>query len=120
MRWDNLWQRGTLDGEKFPEFKFSRKPPAADWRLVSEIREEIGDQNYDRKVRRFLTLVVDDPNDTYTDINTAWKKFMDLFICFDPVVTYTEAWKDYYRQTLQECYDDGVQYLEFRGLLPEV
>lgn len=45
---------------------------------------------------------------------------MEIFMVFGSLVTYTEVWKDYYRQSLQESYDDGVQYLEFRGVLPEV
>lgn len=120
LRWDNLWQNGDFNGNSFPQYLFSRKAPSAEWRLVSDIRKEMGDKMYDTKVRRFFTLIVDDPSIVYSDINTVWNKFMELFICFGPIVTYSEAWKDYYRQALQEFYDDGVQYLEFRGTLPEV
>lgn len=86
---------------------------------MREIREEIGDDSYDKKVRRLFTLIVDDPVVRYTDINNVWHKFMEIFMVFGSIVTYTEVWKDYYRQSLQEHYDDGVQYLEFRGVLPE-
>lgn len=91
-----------------------------EWRLAKDIRKEIGDDVYDKKVRKFFTLVVDDPVTRYNDINSIWKKFEGIFMVFVPLVTYTEAWKDYFRQTLQEVYDDGVTYLEFRGVLPEV
>lgn len=87
---------------------------------MSEIRKEIGDDVYEQKVRRFFTLIVDDPTQVYSDINAVWNKFMEIFMVFGSLVTYTESWKDYYRQSLQESYDDNVQYLEFRGVLPEV
>lgn len=107
-----------------PKYLFSRKRPASidgvEWRLVSEIRKEIGDEAYESKIRHFFTLIVDDPLIRYSDINAVWNKFMEIFMVFGSIVTYTEAWKDYYRQSLQEAYDDGVQFLEFRGVLPEV
>lgn len=114
---------GGIEAGELPKYLFSRKQPASvygvEWRLVSEIRSEIGDEIYDKKVRRYFTLIVDDPS-VYSDINVVWNKFMEIFMVFGSLVTYTEAWKDYYRQALQEHYEDGVQYLEFRGVLPEV
>ena len=123
-KWDNLWQWGGIEGTELPKYLFSRKKPARiddiEWRLVKEIRQEMGDEAYDKKVRRLFTLIVEDPLIRYSDINAVWNKFMEIFMVFGSVVTYTEVWKDYYRQSLQEMYDDGVQYLEFRGVLPEV
>jgi adenosine deaminase CECR1 len=107
-----------------PKFLFSRHKPESidntEWQLVRDVRKKMGDDSYEAKVRRFFTLYVDDPMTKYYDINVVWNKFMDVFSCVDPILQYTEVWKDYYRQALQEMYDDGVQYLEFRGLLPEV
>lgn len=123
-KWDHLWQWGGIEDNELPKYLFSRKKPASiddvEWRLVSEIRSEMGDDVYDKKVRRYFTLIVSDPMVRYSDINAVWNKFMEIFMVFGSIVTYTEAWKDYYRQSLQEAYDDGVQYLEFRGVLPEV
>ena len=124
-KWDNLWQWGSIDSsDSLPKFLFSsRKPEVIDgleWRLVSEIRKEMGDDAYDRRVRRFFTLIVNDPLVRYNDINTVWNKFMEIFMVFGSIVTYREAWKDYYRQSLQEVYEDNVQFLEFRGVLPDV
>lgn len=123
-RWDNLWQWGDIEDKELPKYLFSSTKPASikgvEWRLVKEIRNETGDEVYEKKIRRLFTLVVDDPLIRYTDINSIWNKFQEIFTVFGPIVTYTEVWKDYYRQTLQEMYDDGVQYLEFRGVLPEV
>lgn len=121
-RWENLWQWGDI--ENLPKYLFAGKRPSSidgiEWRLVRDIRKEVGDEVYEKKIRRLFTLIVDDPLIQYTDINTVWNKFQQIFTVFFPLVTYTETWKDYFRQSLQEMYDDGVQYLEFRGVLPEV
>jgi adenosine deaminase CECR1 len=123
-KYKDLWQLGGIENGDMPEYLFSRKKPASvngvEWRLVSEIRKEIGDAVYDKKVRKYFTLIVDNPMVKYNDINSVWNTFMDIFKVFGSLVTYTETWKDYYRQSLQEMYDDNVQYLEFRGVLPEV
>lgn len=123
-KWDNLWQLGAIDDSELPTFLFSRNQPESvncvEWRLVSEIRSEIGDEVYDEKVRRLFTLVVSDPMVQYTDVDAVWKRFMAIFKVFGSLVSYTEAWKDYYRQSLQEAYDDNVQYVELRSTLPEV
>lgn len=124
-KWDHLWQWGSVDnGNELPKYLFSGEKPESidgvEWRLVSEVRKEIGDDVYEQKVRRFFTLIVDNPTQAYSDINAVWNKFMEIFMVFGALVTYTETWKDYYRQALQESYDDNVQYLEFRGVLPEV
>lgn len=115
---------GGIEGNELPRYLFSREKPASvdgvEWRLVSDVRRKTGDDVYDRKIRRFFTLIVDDPMVRYYDINAVWQKFSEIFMVFGALVTYTETWKDYYRQSLQEMYDDGVQYLEFRGVLPEV
>ncbi|CRL06743.1 CLUMA_CG019567, isoform A [Clunio marinus] len=122
-RWDNLWQWGGIEDDELPKFVFSNKKPTSiddvEWRLVGEIRKEMGDEAYDVKIRRLFTLIVNDPLIRYSDINSVWSKFNEIFMVFGSIVTYTEVWKDYFRQALQEIYDDGVQYLEFRGVLPE-
>ena len=123
-RWDNLWQWGDLDGDELPKFLFANKRPdsidGTGWRLVSDVRKVIGDKIYDAKARPLFTLLVDNPTEAYKDINAVWTKFNHIFMVFGALVTYTEVWKDYFRQALQEMYDDGVQLLEFRGVLPEV
>ncbi|CAO1297353.1 unnamed protein product [Diamesa tonsa] len=122
-KWDNLWQWGDLDGDELPKFLFANKRPESidgtEWRLASDVRKVIGDKIYDAKARPLFTLLVDNPTEAYKDINAVWTKFNHIFMVFGALVTYTEVWKDYFRQALQEMYDDGVQLLEFRGVLPE-
>lgn len=114
----HLWQLGELSSG--PEFIFAKNSPGANWTLVSELREKMGADNYDREARKLFTLLVDDPITEYRDINTVWDKFNRIFMCLGPIVTYVPCWKSYFRQALKEFYADGVQLLEFRGVLPNV
>uniref|UniRef100_U5ESN9 Adenosine deaminase n=1 Tax=Corethrella appendiculata TaxID=1370023 RepID=U5ESN9_9DIPT len=124
LRRDNLWQCGEFDAKVRPQFKFSQNEPIAvngcQWKKVSEIRTRLGDSEYDRLARKLFTLYSDDPRNTFKDINDVWRTFMNIFTTLDPIVTYAPVFKDYYYQALKELYEDGVTYLEFRGLFPTV
>lgn len=58
--------------------------------------------------------------DAGLDVNSIWIRFMQQFGRLTPLITYEEAWKDYFYQTLLEFYEDNVSHLEFRGLLNDV
>lgn len=120
--WPNLWQCGDI--KSHPQFIFaSKKPKSVDgceWSLVADEREKMGKIEYDKHARKLFTLLVENPVDTYKDINTVWNAFMNIFMSLGPIVTYAPVWKDYYYNALKEFYEDGVQLLEFRGILPEV
>uniref|UniRef100_A0A336LUY4 Adenosine deaminase n=1 Tax=Culicoides sonorensis TaxID=179676 RepID=A0A336LUY4_CULSO len=121
---DNLWVCGDIF-KTVPRFIFSKdKPPKVegqnDWIKVSKERLQYGANDYDKAMRNLFTLYSDDAVEKYRDINAMWSKFMELFAALDPIVGYVEVWKDYYYETLKEFYNDGVTYLEFRGLLPEL
>lgn len=122
----DLWQC-TLNG-KINRFLFARvKPPRVvdsdcDWTLVADERQRAGALIYDKNVRRLFTLfdMNVNPKIQFADINAVWSRFMQLFIIAGDIITYAPVWKDYYKQALSEMYNDNVQYLEFRGLLPAV
>lgn len=120
--WPHLWQCDSASG--FPQFKFSRTEPqtGADqqWRLVKEVREQVGSQTYDAKLRKMMSLYSNNPITENRDIDSIWNRFMQIFGILDGIVTYKPVWEDYYRQALEEFYEDGVQYLELRSLLPPV
>lgn len=120
---DNLWVCGNLF-KTVPRFLFAKdKPKAVDnqeWVKVSEERQKYGSKSYDAAVRSLFTLYSEDAVEKYRNINAMWSKFMELFAALDPIVCFVDVWKDYYYETLKEFYNDGVQYLEFRGLLPEL
>lgn len=124
---DNLWQCSELNANhRIKQFLFSRDEPASsdgcEWKRVADVRTKIGPAKYDRYLRTLFTLYREDqnPRTQFKDINDVWSTFMDIFTLLGPIVTYAPVWKDYYKNALAEMYADGVQYLEFRGLLPEV
>lgn len=120
----DLWQcNSTVTGQ--PLYKFSVTQPApiensCEWVTVASERLRIGDYAYDQQARSHFTLYTENPLVEFKDINDVWSRFMNIFTVVESLVTYVEVWKDYFRQTLKEFLADGVQYLEFRGLLPPV
>lgn len=133
--WPHLWQRTTTDNNEILEFQFSRQQPSIEqsqknndnnttmvWRLVSDVRTEIGSSKYDEYVRTLFTLFNKNvnPKIQFRDINDVWNRFMNIFGYLGPIVSYAPAWKAYYKNAMKEMLADGVQYLEFRGLLPPV
>lgn len=125
--WPDLWQRTSNGSNKIKEFRFSREQPRAIigsgiWRLVKDVREEVGASNYDQQIRTLFTLFDKNvhPKIQFKDVNDVWDHFMGIFILVGPVLQYAPVWKAYYKHALKEIQDDGVQYLEFRSVLPEV
>lgn len=121
---ENLWILGELDPKHPPRFLFAlQKPPienGAEWSSVADIRLSLGPEVFDEKLQILLSLYSNDATIEHRDINYVWHRFKSIFGVLGGIVCYDEVWKAYYYQALQEFLDDGVQYLEFRGLLPEV
>lgn len=138
--WDNLWQcTSSSNTNEIITFKFSRHQPAdivddggnnntttttttMVWRLVKDVRDQIGKIKYDEYVRTLFTLYDKNvnPKIQFHDINDVWNRFLGIFGKVAPFITYAPVWKAYYKHALKEMLADGVQYLEFRGVLPQV
>ena len=67
-----------------------------------------------------LSLVVDNPETAYPNVKTVWSRFQSLFGVSGGLLFYSHAFERYYTQALQTFYDDNVQYIEFRAMLPPV
>lgn len=122
---ENLWILGDLDDtENPPRFLFSMETPVAvnglQWSSVADIRLALTPQIFDQKLHTLLNLYSTDPTIEHRDINYVWRRFKSIFGVLGGIVCYDQVWKAYYYQALQEFVEDGVQYLEFRGLLPDV
>ncbi|XP_052872863.1 adenosine deaminase AGSA-like [Anopheles cruzii] len=121
---EHLWQCGNVvdrtDSDPLPSFKFASTKPSGEWHSVADERKQSGDEAYDQAIRKMFTLFTADPLNAYRDINDVWRKFMALFIAFEPMVTYRPVWEEYFYGSLEELLEDNVTYLEFRGLLPPV
>jgi adenosine deaminase CECR1 len=123
---ENLWQCSNKSNMvQIKHLLFSLNTPElpvenCEWKLVSAARAEVGRIIYDSEIRKLFTLYTPDPVKTYKDINAVWRKFDSIFEIISTFITYEPVWKDYFRQALKEFYEDDVQYLEFRGVLPDV
>ncbi|XP_017003538.2 adenosine deaminase 2-A [Drosophila takahashii] len=117
--YDNLWscqQDGDLSASAL---RFSRDKPEAlqdcNWSLLSDVRTKYGATKVDEYLAERLTLY---PTKKFEDNNAAWTTFMTIFSLLDGLVMYAPVWADYYYKALEEFYEDGVLYLEFRSLVP--
>nr|CAD7197876.1 unnamed protein product [Timema douglasi] len=92
---------------------------SCEWEELSAVRRRSEDVvEFDHRLRKNLTMVVDNPRERYPNINVAWQKFSGLFSVVNGMVTYRPLFEEYYYQTLQEFLNDGVAYIELRGVLP--
>ncbi|XP_017843620.2 adenosine deaminase 2 isoform X1 [Drosophila busckii] len=91
------------------------EPVACTWSLLTEVRNKVGAAAVDAHLEANLTLY---PTKKFEDNNAAWSRFMEIFGLLDGLLMYAPVWADYYHKALEEFLADGVQYLEFRSLLP--
>lgn len=117
--WDNLWQV-TDSVSKQLQFKFSRTKPADGWVLVKEERARVGVEAYDSHLRSMISMYNHNPLLKDRDVDSIWRRFMEIFAITDGVLFYKDAWRAYYLQALLEFEEDEVHYLELRSTLPQV
>ncbi|XP_055606540.1 adenosine deaminase AGSA-like [Uranotaenia lowii] len=118
---DHLWQKGGFDSKEGPNFIFSiQQPDGEGWQRVSDLRNQQTATVYDEKIRSLFGLYCKDPLNTYKTIDSVWDKFEKMFTSLIPIITFEPVWREYYADALKEFYDDGVLYLEFRGVLPQL
>lgn len=89
------------------------------WQVMKEARYSSGNiQKFDGILRKYFTLVVDDPNNVYTDINVVWSRFQKYFQITASLFTYKPVWEQYFYDTLKTLRADNVMYIELRSVLP--
>lgn len=76
--------------------------------------------SFDKFLKSKLTLVVDDPDLVYPDLNSVWDAFMNIFDTVEGLYGHKPVFQKYLYQVLKELYEDNVMYLEFRGTLPDM
>lgn len=89
-----------------------------DWQLLKTLRSS--NASFDKFLKSKLTLVVDDPDLVYPDLNSVWDAFMNIFDTVAYLYGYKPVFQKYLYQVLKELYEDNVMYLEFRGILPDM
>ncbi|KAH9643484.1 hypothetical protein HF086_015632 [Spodoptera exigua] len=118
---DNLWICFDED-ESDVSFIFSKHSPTGfcetEWEKANDIRRYNNVTEFDATLRKFFTLVIDNPQEVYTDVNTVWEEFQKYFIRTSPLFTYKPVWEKYYYNTLLALRNDNIMYLEIRSVLP--
>lgn len=112
-------------GGESVQFQFSKKTPTNDcktqWLLMKDARysSRFGSvKKFDQELRKSFTIVVDNPNGVYTDINVVWQKFQQYFITTSALFCYKPVWEKYFYDTLKALREDNVMYIEIRSVLP--
>ncbi|XP_044729392.1 adenosine deaminase 2-like [Chrysoperla carnea] len=107
-------------------FKFAAEKPnkskgCDNWELLSDLRRnENNIEELNAKIKSSFTLIVEDPDAVYFDINQVWKRFNSIFNTVHGLLTYRPVLEEYLYQVFEECVNDHILHLEFRGSLPEV
>lgn len=118
---DNLWICSADQGNRAIGFRFSKQKPTlearepCEWEPMHDYRKRHGAEKVREELLRGFSMY---PISTYQTNNAAWKHFMSIFGLLDGLLRYAPVWQDYLYNVLEEFYEDGVQYVELRSLLP--
>lgn len=116
---DNCYM--CYDSNKDISFNFFSKPPQnpdCPWKLVSAYRAASGNvPAFDQSLAESMLLTAANVDQ---DINQVWQRFEMILVRANGLINYRPVFTDYYFEALREFWDDNVQYVEVRALLPEV
>lgn len=106
-------------------FRFSNNIPnitcEVPWQLMSEARAAASNvTQFDADLRKYFTLVCNNPDVVYPSIKEIWVKFMQYFNSVLSLLTYRPNWEKYFYDALTSFRNDNVMYVEVRSILPKL
>ncbi|KAJ0173178.1 hypothetical protein K1T71_011354 [Dendrolimus kikuchii] len=107
------------------KFWFSLETPnipcATKWQPMKEARYSSGNvDEFDAYLRKYFTIVINNPNEVYTNVNAAWSAFQQYFVTTSGLFSYKPVWEKYFYDTLKALREENIMYLEIRSVLPPV
>ncbi|KAK3920302.1 Adenosine deaminase 2 [Frankliniella fusca] len=110
---------GDGKGNGAVQLRFAPAAPGPGWELVADLRRRAASvQDFDAMLSKVCTITDMNPDETYPDQATVWHAFDGAFSVLFSLLTYAPVFRDYFRRTLEEFYEDNVMYVEIRGVLP--
>ncbi|XP_076679595.1 adenosine deaminase 2 [Andrena cerasifolii] len=110
----------VCDNHGVLQLRFFREPDEkCKWELLKDVRQDprrAADVN--ERIKRRLSMVCNDPDTDYSNVDKAWDKFGRIFKFMADIVSYKPVYEDHFLRALEELYEDNVMYLEFRSTLP--
>lgn len=84
--------------------------------LLSELRFDSKNvDKFDEELESLINIWTDTPDSTYSNINTVWSRFEEIFIVLGDYLKYKPVFIDFHTKLLQDLYDDNIMYAEIRS-----
>ncbi|XP_059161941.1 adenosine deaminase AGSA-like [Physella acuta] len=113
---DNVYMCVANQSLFFRVFNATSINSACEWKSVKSQRAASQDvAEFDASIRKNLSMISSDPFQAFEDNQEAWVRFIGFFRQVFGLLTYAPLYRDMILQTLEEFYQENVQYLEIRG-----